>query len=114
MLLSCDCIVLNAIAEPHGRTALHYAVSWANATLVELLLFKRADLQIRDKANGLSAVDYALYFNDNNVLDQCFQQASLLDLSTALGTETLVSGRGFLKVDQTAKLHAGSKVSKGD
>jgi ankyrin repeat protein len=69
MLLSFDCIVVNAIAEPHGRTALHYAVSWANTTLVELLLFKRADLQIQDKANGLRAVDYALYFNDKNILD---------------------------------------------
>lgn len=69
MLLSFDCIAVNAVAELHGRTALHYTVSWANATLVELLLFKRADLQIRDKANGFRAVDYALYFNDKNILD---------------------------------------------
>jgi ankyrin repeat protein len=57
------------IVHARGGTALHYAVSWGNAELVELLITHGADLQIRDDVNGFRPIDYALYFNDQRILD---------------------------------------------
>jgi ankyrin repeat protein len=69
MLLAVDGILVNTCGASDGRTALHYAVAWANAGLVELLLSKGAEPQIRDRMNNFRAVDYALYFKDSNILD---------------------------------------------
>ena len=69
MLLSSEGILLDTSETSDGRTALHYTVGWGNARLVELLLSKGANTGIRDKVNHFRAVDYALYFNDKNVLD---------------------------------------------
>jgi ankyrin repeat protein len=68
-LLSSTGIDVNGISRVRGGTALHYAVSWGNAELVELLISHGADLQIRDDVNGFRPIDYALYFNDQRILD---------------------------------------------
>jgi ankyrin repeat protein len=68
-LLSSTSIDVNGISRVRGGTALHYAVSWGNAELVELLISHGADLQIRDDVNGFRPIDYALYFNDQRILD---------------------------------------------
>jgi ankyrin repeat protein len=74
-----DSIVLNTPETSQGRTALHYAIGWANAPLVKLLLSEGADLQIRDKTNHFKAIDYARYFKDKGILD-------LLEASGEKGT----------------------------
>jgi ankyrin repeat protein len=68
-LLSSTGIDVNGVSRVRGGTALHYAVSWGNAELVELLISYGADLQIRDDVNGFRPIDYALYFNDQRILD---------------------------------------------
>lgn len=68
MVLSFPAIDVDAIASTDGRTALHDAVGWGNAELVEHLILYGANLQIRDKVNGFTPLDYALYFNDKEIL----------------------------------------------
>jgi uncharacterized protein len=68
-LLSIPGIDVNTISPLTGRTPLHYAVSWGNAELVELLISHGADLHIRDNVNGFRPIEYALYFNDQRILD---------------------------------------------
>jgi ankyrin repeat protein len=68
-LLSIPGIDVNTIPPWTGRTPLHYAVSWGNAELVELLISHGADLHVRDNVNGFRPIEYALYFNDQRILD---------------------------------------------
>lgn len=67
-LLSFPGVDVNPASPQGGFTALHDAVSWGNAELVELLIAHGADLQIRDKFNGFTPLDYARYFNDRKIL----------------------------------------------
>lgn len=68
-LLSFRGVDVNVIPLYDGRAPLHHAVSWSNAELVELLIAYGADPHIRDNVNGLTALDYARYFNDRKILD---------------------------------------------
>jgi ankyrin repeat protein len=68
VLSSCEAIQLNSTEAASGWTALHYAVTWGNTALVELLLSKGADAAIRDKINHFRAVDYAPHFNEKGIL----------------------------------------------
>jgi ankyrin repeat protein len=68
-LLSFPGVDVNSTSPEDGCTALHDAVRWGNAELVELLISHGAYLQIRDKFNGLTPLDYARYFNDRQILD---------------------------------------------
>lgn len=67
-LLSSTSIDVDRVSRVRGGTALHYAISWGNAELVELWITHGADLQIRDDVNGFRPIDYALSFNDQRIL----------------------------------------------
>jgi ankyrin repeat protein len=60
-------------ATKHERsTALHSAVHWSNEQMVELLLQHCASLALTDEKNGFTVVEWALYWNDLEILDILF------------------------------------------
>ena len=68
-LLSFPGVDVNTTSCYEDRAPLHYAVSWGNAELVELLIAYGADLHIRDDVNYFTPLDYARYFNDRSIID---------------------------------------------
>ncbi|XP_063050510.1 ankyrin repeat and death domain-containing protein 1B [Engraulis encrasicolus] len=72
----------------HHRTALHYAVAFRNVEAVQVILRRRAKLDLQDK-HGLSAIHLAAWFGSLDILKLLVQAGADQEIETKEGLNVM-------------------------